>query len=482
MRSLFLKIFLWFWATMLVVGGSMVAIYSMQRDIFVNRWRASMEEALSLYAGTAAQEFDHYGLNGLNGYLERLEKSSGVHGSLMDTSGMGVSGRSSHVPKPLVDRALSSGKPEFASASGNDYGVLRAEGPSGKTYLFVVRIQRGSPGQFLNRKTLVLRWVLALCLSGLICYLLTRYLTRPIMNLRAAARKLAAGDLSARAGPAMGGRRDEIGELVQDFDQMAERIEGLLGNQRQLISDISHELRSPLARLNVALGLARQRAGADAAAPLDRIEREADRLNELIGKLLSLARMQAASSLPERVPVDLHDLLGKIAEDAEFEAQEQGCSVRLTEATVYGSGMQYSFAQAACVMGSAELLHSAVENVVRNAIRYTAPGTTVEIALSCRDGWATIDVRDCGPGVPDAELKNLFLPFYRVAGARDRRTGGAGLGLAIADRVARLHGGIIDAENLPGGKGFQVEIRLPLSTEGGSIPIVLGRLSTQVIQ
>jgi two-component system sensor histidine kinase CpxA len=471
MRSLFLKIFLWFWATMLVVGGSMVAIYSMQRDIFVNRWRASMEEALSLYAGTAAQEFDHYGLNGLNGYLERLETNSGIHGYLMDTDGMGVSGRSSHVPKPLVDRALRSGNPEFASATGNDYGVLRTEGPSGKTYLFVVRIQRGFPGQFLGRGTQALRWALALVLSGMICYLLTRYLTRPVLNLRAAARKLAAGDLSARAGPAVGGRRDEIGELVQDFDRMAERIEGLVGNQRQLISDISHELRSPLARLSVALGLARQRAGAAAAAPLDRIEREADRLNELIGKLLSLARMQAASSPPEKVLVDLHDLLSEIAEDAEFEAQEHGCSVRLRLGPIpirSNSGMPFSHAEAACVMGSADVLHSAVENVVRNAIRYTVPGTTVEIALECHEGCAIIDVRDYGPGVPEAELKNLFLPFYRVAGARDRQTGGAGLGLAIADRAVRLHGGIISAENLDDGSGFRVEIRLPLEAAIGN--------------
>jgi two-component system sensor histidine kinase CpxA len=482
MRSLFLKIFLWFWATMLVVGGSMAAIYSMQRDIFENRWRARMEEELSLYAGTAAQEFDHYGLNGLNGYLERLEATSGVHWTLMDTTGMGVSGRSTHVPKPLIDLALNNGKPEFGSATGFDYGVLRTMGPSGKTYLFVVRMQRGSPGQYLNRRTQVLRLALAVVLSGLICYLLTYYLTRPVMKLRAAARKIAAGELSARAGPAMGMRGDEIGDLVRDFDRMAERIEGLVGNQRQLISDISHELRSPLARLNVALGLARQRAGAGAAAPLDRIEREAERLNELIGKLLSLARMQAASGPPEMAPVKLYDLLSDIAEDAEFEAQEHGCNVRLLQPVDTGGSRAESVPGSACVMGSEEFLHSAVENVVRNAIRYTAPGTAVELLLSSEDGWAVISVGDYGPGVPEAELKNLFLPFYRVAGARDRQTGGAGLGLAIADRVIRLHGGSIAAANRGGGRGFQVEIRLPLASGIERESIIVGRLGTKVIQ
>jgi two-component system sensor histidine kinase CpxA len=255
-------------------------------------------------------------------------------------------------------------------------------------------------------------------------------------------------------------RRDELGELVRDFNQMADRIESLVRGQRQLISDISHELRSPLARLNVALGLARQRATAEAAAPLDRIEREAERLNELIGKLLTLARMQDAAGPPEVSRVDLRNLLAEVAEDAEFEAQERGCSVRLTE--VPASDTVKSTAKSCNVSGSPELLRSAVENVVRNAVRYTAEGSEIQIELTCTDGWARVRVSDHGPGVPEGELNNLFRPFYRVADARDRRTGGTGLGLAITDRAVRLHGGTVRAENLRQG-GLMVEIQLPVA-------------------
>jgi two-component system sensor histidine kinase CpxA len=239
-----------------------------------------------------------------------------------------------------------------------------------------------------------------------------------------------------------------LGDLVRDFNRMADRIEALMTGQRQLISDISHELRSPLARLNVALGLARQRAGEAATGSLDRIEREADRLNEMIGKLLSLARMQGAAGPPEKSRVRLDEIVKEVAEDAEFEAQERKCGVRVV------GDIKCS------TEGSPELLRSAVENVVRNALRHTAPGSEVEITLATRDSTAEITVRDHGPGVPEGELQNLFRPFYRISGARERDTGGVGLGLAITDRAIRLHGGTVGAANAPDG-GLLVKIRVP---------------------
>jgi two-component system sensor histidine kinase CpxA len=450
-RSLFLKIFLWFWAAMVLVGLAMVVTWSMQRDLVINRWRATMGEAIALYAQNAAEVFDRHGLPGLNEYLNRLESGSAIHAALLDSNGTGISGRPSHVPMALIHQTMQTGQPEFSIGELGAFGAQRAVGPSGHTYIFAVRMPRGPFGYRLGARTQVLRLVLAIIISGLICYLLTGYLTRPVFQLRMAARALAAGNLGARAAPAMGRRSDEIGELVHDFNSMAEQLEGLVSSQRQLISDISHELRSPLARLNVALGLARQRAGADATGPLDRIEREAERLNEMIGKLLTLARMEAASCPPEDIPVDVSELLSEVIEDAEFEAQETGCSVRWTEP-----------ASTNCVVrGSAELLRSAVENVVRNAVRYTAAGSAVDITLACQGEWAVIRVRDHGPGVPEQELGNLLRPFYRLAGARDRQTGGTGLGLAIADRAVRLHGGSIRAANAADGPGLEVEIRLP---------------------
>ncbi len=460
-RSLFLKIFLWFWLTMVAVGLALVITLWMQPELIVGRWRAATGDAIALYSQTAAEEYDRYGATGLNNYLQRLDSSTHIRAAVLDESGHVLGGSVGPGAEPLVERTAHSDQPEFIVNSNFAFAADRSFGPSGHTYIFVAQLHRERFGMRLSARTQAFRWSLAILISGLICYLLTRYLTRPILRLRTASRQLAAGDLSARAGEQMERRRDEIGDLVRDFNRMADRIESLVTSQRQLISDISHELRSPLARLNVALGLVRQRAGADAAAPLDRIEREAERLNELIGKLLSLARMEAASQPPEHAPVHLDDLLAEVAADAEFEAQERGCTVRL---------IAPGRSKPCLVMGSDELLRSAVENVVRNAVRYTGPGTQVEITLECRNGTAEIAVRDHGSGVPDSELPNLFRPFYRLTGARERQTGGTGLGLAITDRAVRLHGGRVEAANAPGG-GLSVKIDLPLSTTEAVQPL-----------
>jgi two-component system sensor histidine kinase CpxA len=289
-----------------------------------------------------------------------------------------------------------------------------------------------------------LAWAAALLVSGAICFALTRYLTTPVLRLRAAARRLAAGELTARAGDTPP-RRDEIGELVRDFNFMAERVEALVTSQRQLISDISHELRSPLARINATVGIARQRLGQNAV--FDRLEHDAERLNEMLGRLLTLARLEMTAASPEMRRLGLRALVADIVSDAEWEARERGCRVDLLPGSE------------CTIEANPDLLRSAVENVIRNAVRYTAPGTAVEVRLDCGTGEnadaATITVSDRGPGVPDAELSNIFRPFHRVADARDRESGGVGLGLAIADRVARAHGGGIHAENRAGG-GLEV--------------------------
>ena len=291
-------------------------------------------------------------------------------------------------------------------------------------------------------------WGAALLVSGLICYVLTRYLTGPVLRLRAAARRLAEGELSARARDTRP-RRDEIGELVRDFNFMAERVEALVTSQRQLISDISHELRSPLARINATLGLARQRLGQNVL--FDRLERDAERLNEMVGRLLTLARLEMPTTSSEMRRIDLKALVADIVADAQWEARERECRV------------EFVCSLDCTIDANPDLLRSAAENVIRNAVRYTAPGTAVEVRLDCQHGdsgdAATIRVSDRGPGVPDAELSNIFRPFYRVADARDRESGGVGLGLAIAERVARVHGGSIHAENRAGG-GLEVVLNL----------------------
>jgi len=284
--------------------------------------------------------------------------------------------------------------------------------------------------------------------AGLVCYGLARYLTAPVLRLRDATNRLAGGDLAVRVGPAVGNRKDELAQLGHDFDLMAARIESLLTTQRQLLSDVSHELRSPLARLNVALALARQRSGPEAAAPLDRIEAEAEQLNALIGRVLELARLESGAAPAERAPVDLGRLLEDIAADADFEARAKDCTVT------------FSAAEPCRVLGSEPLLRSAFENVVRNAVRYTARGTGVEIGMAPAAGGVVVTVRDHGPGVAEEHLDAMFEPFYRLADARDRESGGTGLGLAITRRAIRLHGGSVQAANAEDG-GLIVELRLP---------------------
>jgi two-component system sensor histidine kinase CpxA len=455
-RSLFIKIFLSFWLTVVLIGAAVAVTWAFQPDVVISRWRSVTSQALEFYAQSAAEVSDRQGPTALNEYLDRLNRNSHIRAALVDEHGTPVAGMAPERGKALAVQALKDNQPKLEIKGTSAWGAQPVVGPSGCRYVLVAEMARGPFGGFRPplRKQL-LRLALALLISGVICYALTAYLTRPVLRLRTAARQLAAGNLSARASERMGARRDEIGDLVRDFNRMADRIENLVTAQRQLITDISHELRSPLARLNVALGLARQRAGEEAGASLDRIEREAERLNDMIGQLLTLARLDSGARPNETMPVQLTALLEDIVADAQFEAGARHCAVQLAhadECTVYGDH---------------ELLRSAIENVVRNAVRYTPQGTQVEVSLSCEaeidnHRWAVVSVRDFGPGVPDSELPKLFRPFYRAGGARERQTGGVGLGLAITQRALKVHGGTVQARNAEG-RGLVVEMRLAMN-------------------
>jgi two-component system sensor histidine kinase CpxA len=304
------------------------------------------------------------------------------------------------------------------------------------------------------------RLLISVVVSGLVMFALALFLTRPISMLRAAARKLAEGDLSARAGAHAGkplpGKtppsRDEIAGLVHDFNHMAERLQSQVAAQRLLLRDVSHELRSPLARLSVALELAREEAHPEMEDHLARIARETQRLNKLIGELLSLSQMESAQCIPDAETIAMKPLIERLVEDGAYEARSRNCSVVLTDAVECE------------VSGNSELLYRALENIVRNAIAYTAEDTTVEIALLCEQkaggSEAVVRVLDRGAGVFEDQLKAIFKPFYRLDQARERATGGFGVGLAIADRAIRLHAGQLSASNRPGG-GLVVEIRIP---------------------
>lgn len=314
-------------------------------------------------------------------------------------------------------------------------------------------------------REMVPRLVIALVVSLFVTSLITILITRPIGLLRAAARQLASGNLRARVNWPKGKKSpkkgDELWALVYDFNNMADRLESVVDAQMLLLRDVSHELRSPLARLSVALELAREEAAPDSMGgaggvetQLARIERETERLNTLIGQLLSLSHLESTKQMPEGQAVSLGAVVRELLPDMEFEAQGRHCQVRFAEAAPVE------------VQGSRELLGRAVENVIRNAIAYTAEGTAVEIRLSREErggkDFAVLEVRDHGPGVPKDGLKSIFRPFFRLDFSRQRSTGGYGVGLAITERAIRLHGGEVEAVNASEG-GLIVAMRLPVA-------------------
>jgi signal transduction histidine kinase len=344
------------------------------------------------------------------------------------------SGRTA-TPIELGTASLLAGTVDVASSRGKIYGVVAA----------FPHHWPGPPPRSAFEPLVVLVFI-----SGVVCYILAKFLTTPLVVLSDTARRLAAGDFGARAYSARSAGRDEIAGLVRDFNHMAERIQTLIDAERRLSSDISHELRSPLARLGVALGIARQRAEPELSPALDRIELEAARLNELVGEILRLASMQNAPEQYEFTEVDLAELAQELVDDTSYEANVPVCRLSIGEG-------------AFIVAGDPSLLGRAFENVLRNAVRYTRPGTMVQAGLRSDADTVLFEVRDFGTGVPESELRNLFIPFYRVGSDRGRNTGGHGLGLAITAAAIELHGGTVRAFNADD-TGLIVQIRLKSKT------------------
>jgi two-component system, OmpR family, sensor histidine kinase CpxA len=450
-RSLFLKIFLWFWATLIATGISLVLTFIFGPRSVPLQWHAILMDAAHSSGAIVVSEAERGGDSAAAAYIGWLEGETHLKTCLFDIAGGLVAGRDCGSFQSMTSRVTAAKPSAFSMRYGIARVAMRLKGSNGHEYIFATELPAGPRAALgLNRTTIALQWGVALLVSGLICYLLTRYLTAPILRLREASQQLAAGDLSTRAAAVIERRHDELGDLVRDFDAMASRIEELVSRQRQLISDVSHELRSPLARLYVALDLGRERKGDDPA--FDHIEKDIGILNEMIGRLLTVARLDTSAPPVPMVPVDLTEIVSQIVRDADFESRERNGSVELTAHEEFH------------VQGNAKLLQSAIENLVRNAIAYTEPGTSVEVLLQperrSNESFVRFTVRDYGPGVPESELVNIFQPFYRVSDARDRGSGGAGLGLAIADRAIRIHGGTIRAENVAP-RGLQVEIVLP---------------------
>jgi two-component system, OmpR family, sensor histidine kinase CpxA len=447
-RSLFLKIFLWFW----LVGAAIIAALNLvlwatfAMDPNPERNHGPLGEALNLYAESAVQVYDREGATAFSQYVARSMKEAGSGIYLFDASGNSIMPQASREAADVAN-AVKTTQEHVSQVTplGRITWGRAVVSPSGKTYIFVTRLRQ----PYQPRRLTASQIIAAIIVAGIIAYFVALYLTSPVKKLRSTVQAFAQGNLDVRVGPQLGSRRDEVADLGRDFDHMAERISILIESQKRLLGDISHELRSPLARLTVALELVRKNSPPSATGPLNRIEQEAERLNELVGQLLAITRLESGA---ERVPAEtviLEDLVHQVVDDANFEAKPLNKEVRILEL------------EKCRVSGSAELLRSAIENVVRNAVRYTAEGTAVDVSLNWKLDTALLTVHDHGPGVPEADLERIFEPFYRVSEARDRASGGAGLGLSIAERTVKLHRGTIGAANA--GDGLLVTIRLPLA-------------------
>jgi len=442
---LFWKIFLGFWlALVLAAVGTGTAVW-LQR---LERARDAPPDLAvgapsRLATDLAAATLRYGGADALRQWMNDVQMRRNVTLFAVDDAGHDILGR--EVPAT----ALASARTLIARGE-EGRGARNAAAPGGEKYVVFVTRAAGArqprpapPPPIAPWELILIGIATSLAFSALLAW----YLARPIRSLRWAFDAAAAGRLETRVSPLMGRRRDEIADLGRDFDRMAQQLQNLVSSQRRLLHDVSHELRSPLARLQAAIGLARQQPE-KVDASLERIEREATRLDGMVGEVLALARLESGTAARANERVDLAYIAASIAEDARFEAEALGRSVR------------FNASGDAPVIGSADLLHRAVENVVRNAVKFTRQGTTVDVRVHTSRTAAILTVTDHGPGIAAGELAKVFDPFYR--GEAGAGTAGFGLGLAIAQRAIDAHGGAIRADNVPGG-GLSVEIELPLA-------------------
>lgn len=453
MHSLFWKIFLCFWATVVAIVISIILTFALDPQRTSSPWHENILQ-IARYAGTSAiEETELHGATAATAYMQSLGNRTHTQACLADNAGTAIADGGCALFLLEVARAASTGNPQITLRYHLARVALPLQSANGKRYIYAAEIPTSVPT--VSKAAIFTRISIAILVSFCICYWLAKYLTDPVLRLGEASRSLAAGDLSTRAPQTLALRNDELGTLVRDFNTMAAQIEELISRQRQLTYDLSHELRSPLTRLGIALDIARERKGNDAA--FDQAEQDLTRMNEMIGRMLTMARLDTSLGELQTEQIDLTDLVASVVRSAEFESHDRINAVVFTQ--------QQPF----FVNGNAELLHSAIENVIRNAIRYTPPDTSVEVHLQHASeqgrAFVQLSIRDHGPGVPEEELSNIFRPFYRVGTDRDRQSGGAGLGLAIADRVIRLHGGTIRARNV---SGLCVEMLLPSAAENSA--------------
>jgi two-component system sensor histidine kinase CpxA len=450
-RSIFTKIVVWFAVAVFLSLVGFVATSQFLSARLSGR-DAMMPRMHTLFLDDARRAFEEGGPARLAEYLGRLNAYTEAEHVLTDRGGRDLASGEDRSDL-LAQRAarLRSRPPwpgfwRLGGFLGREGPVVLVHSSPDRHYRFVTVLP---PRLRLGLAESLAYFLWLPLLIGILCYLLAVHLASPLRGLRRVLEKFGRGDLGIRYHLA---RRDEIGELARAFNGMADQITTLLAAERRLLQDVSHELRSPLARLGFAVELAR--TSPDREAALGRIRKEADRLNHLVDELLQLTRAEGDPGARNLEDVDLGKLLRELIADCALEADAQGCRLTLADE------------RAVVVTGDRELLRRACENVLRNAIRHAPTASTVEVELARQDGRAAVTVRDRGPGVPREALGAIFRPFYRVEHDRDRSSGGIGLGLAIARRAVELHQGAIAAYNAD--PGLVVALELPCA--GASPP------------
>lgn len=450
MRSLYWKIFISFWlATILIILTTAWITSALTHKSSIPEHEKVFMDS---HATAAITTLESGHSKALIHWMESVGKRSNITLYLLSNTGRIYSNalptpEVKKIAEDLVHERLNDGLLKF------DHLIVSHEiiSLTGHTYrLVAVSEQPLAHHLTIPWAGLSIRLAIAVFFSGLVCYLLSLYLTRPLRYLGQAAKSLASGQLHTRVGYIRGHGNDEIAVLSHDFDRMAERLETFIRTKERLLSDISHELRSPLARLQIALEIGRKKSPEHAMQEFDRIEMECIRLNQLISEILEFARLDKSASDLRLTAVDTAQLLQSIIEDANYEFSRKHTTVQLTKK------------ESVILMADQRLLHRAIENVVRNALRYSPKNALVMINMLIEKNEVLhIDVEDQGPGIPEDELNKIFAPFYRVDASREKKSGGYGLGLSIALKAIQLHNGTITAYNLKDA-GLRVRITLPI--------------------
>jgi len=444
-RRLFWKIFLPFWVAQAVLLGALYLRLHYRISSEHPWWIQPERREMPVLANLAATTFEQQGQAALTTLLDNLSLQNRSRFWLVDGEGHELSGRD--VPPRVLDDASKAEKTEGLHHS-YEANVLAASATTPRAHYLLIAelvpppLSERIPGDIL--------WTLKLgtLFSAVVCFLIAHYLTKPIERLRDATHELARGNLDIHVGKNLGHRRDEIADLMRDFDTMAAELRKQIESERSLLGGVSHELRSPIARMRLALTLARDADAGEREEMLDRIEQDTIQLDSMLEQILTVSRLESGQIEPKFEPLSLNDLIDGVLADAKFEAAATNTTI------------SFAAVGEVEVHGDPGMLRSAIENVVRNAIFYSGEGGKIEVELAANETSAAVTVRDNGPGVPEEKLKLIFDPFYRVDDSRGTTTGGMGLGLAIADNAMRAHDGGIMAGNLQP-HGLAVTLAMP---------------------